>query len=61
MLNAHSPRRAIHLTADFVYTDIDLFALAQNLFETAVVFVVTTVCKLWSSLIFTNQICGDAC
>lgn len=30
MLNAHSPRSASHLTADFVYTDIDLFALAQN-------------------------------
>ena len=56
MLNAHSPRSASHLTADFVYTDIDLFALAQNLLETAIGFVMTTVCKLWSSLILTNQI-----
>ena len=24
-------------------------------------FAVTTVCKLWSSLILTNQICGDEC
>ena len=32
-------------------------ATVKNLFETVAGFVMTTVCKLWSSLILSNQIC----